>query len=203
MTWFLRAKHWQLFLMTFAVPIILDVGTFLYMFILNLNGTKVPDVVSVLLLLAVLAMLVMIVVLYRWQWAVATILQKKLPPDVTMSVGWFKTSVIIPILYITLAVITVGSPGVRIGALSALNIPLLLLSLFCIFYGMYFTAKTIKTAELQRHVTMGDFVGEFCLIWFSPIGIWILQPRINSLYKHEPGLPFMEGSSVLDNTIRK
>lgn len=40
-------------------------------------------------------------------------------------------------------------------------------------------AKTIKTVELQKKVTFSDFAGEFFLLWFSPIGIWILQPKIN------------------------
>jgi hypothetical protein len=26
-----------------------------------------------------------------------------------------------------------------------------------------------------------DYSGEFFLIWFSPIGYWILQPRLNKL----------------------
>jgi hypothetical protein len=52
---------------------------------------------------------------------------------------------------------------------------------FCIFYCFYFTAKTFKTAELQKEVSFNDFVGEFFLVWFSPIGVWILQPKINQL----------------------
>ena len=44
---------------------------------------------------------------------------------------------------------------------------------------LYKAAKTIKTVELQKKVTFSDFAGEFFLLWFSPIGIWILQPKIN------------------------
>jgi len=53
--------------------------------------------------------------------------------------------------------------------------------MYCIFYLMYKAAKTIKTAEVQKPVSFGDFAGEFFLLWFFPIGIWFLQPKINKL----------------------
>ena len=43
-------------------------------------------------------------------------------------------------------------------------------------------AKALKTVEWQKPVTFSDFAGEFFLIWFFPIGIWIIQPRINKLF---------------------
>jgi hypothetical protein len=56
-----------------------------------------------------------------------------------------------------------------------------LLSMFGIFYSLYFVAKTIKTVELQTKVSFSDFAGEFLLIWFFPIGIWVVQPKINKM----------------------
>jgi hypothetical protein len=44
-------------------------------------------------------------------------------------------------------------------------------------------AKTIKTVELQREVNFSEFIGEFFMIWFYFIGIWILQPKINRMVK--------------------
>lgn len=55
-------------------------------------------------------------------------------------------------------------------------------SAFCIFYCFYFIAKALKTAELQRPVKFRDFAQEFFLIWILPVGIWIIQPRINQLF---------------------
>jgi hypothetical protein len=31
-------------------------------------------------------------------------------------------------------------------------------------------------------VSFYDFSGPFFLLWFFPIGIWIIQPRINRLF---------------------
>jgi hypothetical protein len=67
-----------------------------------------------------------------------------------------------------------------VGAILVI-VPLHLFSLFAIFYSMYFAAKTVKSVELQREVIFSDFIAEFFLIWFFPIGVWILQPKLNKL----------------------
>ncbi len=72
------------------------------------------------------------------------------------------------------------SLGFIAGAM-AIIVPMHLFSMFCIFYSLYFVAKTFKTVELQRETAFSDFAGEFFLIWFYPIGIWIIQPKINKI----------------------
>jgi hypothetical protein len=64
----------------------------------------------------------------------------------------------------------------------ALIVPLNFIAMFCIVYCLYFIAKVLKTVELQRPVRFGEFARELFLIWFFPIGIWIIQPRINKLF---------------------
>ncbi|WP_101311729.1 hypothetical protein [Labilibaculum manganireducens] len=71
--------------------------------------------------------------------------------------------------------------GGLIGGLVGIIVPLHLFSMFCIFYCLYFVAKTFKTVELQREVSFFDFAGEFFMIWFFPIGIWIVQPKVNKM----------------------
>jgi formate-dependent nitrite reductase membrane component NrfD len=60
-------------------------------------------------------------------------------------------------------------------------LPLHFLSIFCIFFVLYFVAKTIKTVELQKATNFGDFAPEFLMLWFYVVGIWIIQPRVNRL----------------------
>ena len=48
---------------------------------------------------------------------------------------------------------------------------------------LYFCSKTIKTVELQKEVFFGEFIGDFFGLWFYPIGIWFIQPKINKLAK--------------------
>ncbi|WP_238388512.1 hypothetical protein, partial [Christiangramia aestuarii] len=74
-----------------------------------------------------------------------------------------------------------NAAGGTVGILLLFIIPLHLFSMFCMFYLLYFVSKTIKTVELKRSVTFSDFVGEFFMIWFFPIGVWFIQPRINKI----------------------
>jgi hypothetical protein len=67
----------------------------------------------------------------------------------------------------------------------AVILPLHLFSMFCIFYCLYFNAKALKAVEWRRPVTFGDYAGEFFLLWFFPLGIWFIQPRINQLFRND------------------
>ena len=108
-----------------------------------------------------------------------------------MKVKKFKIFFFIPIVYMLCFMIFMTfamdelisnrrEPNVGIiVSMFAVIVPLHLFSMFCIFYSLYFVAKTFKTVELQREVKFSDFAGEFFMIWFYPVGIWIIQPRIN------------------------
>ena len=63
--------------------------------------------------------------------------------------------------------------------------------MFCFLYKIYFVAKTFKTAELQKEVDFGDFAGEFFMIFFYFIGIWVFQPEIIKMVESE--------STIADN----
>jgi hypothetical protein len=130
--------------------------------------------------------------IFGWQWSVAMGLQKMIPAGIQMKVTQFKIFFFIPVVYMVLFSVLIssmfnpdifhgGQPNLQIFYLFPIIFPLHLLSMFCIFYCVYFVAKTIKTVELQREVTFSDFVAEFFLVWFHFIGIWILQPKINKM----------------------
>lgn len=133
---------------------------------------------------------------FGWFWSIAIGLQNKVPANVKMKTGKFKIFFFIPITYMLLIAIGIGTtmsglPGMvesgdqpdigLIGSMMGIIIPLHLFSMFCIFYSLYFVAKTVKTVELQRETTFSDFAGEFFMIWFYPIGIWIIQPKVNKM----------------------
>lgn len=134
-------------------------------------------------------MIVFIVGIFGWIWAISTQLQKKLPMEVNMNIRGFKIIFSIPILYmaaLTLWMIyqfyfrfpegssNIGSIIVIIGVLH-------FASMVCILVGLRFAAQTLRSVELGRLARFSDYATEFFLIWFSPIGFWILQPRLNKL----------------------
>lgn len=191
---FLKAKHWQLFLLTFGIPLIFQfimMASMISNFATQTNPD--PTVMFNYMKLFPVIMILFMAVLFGWLWSVAIGLQKKVPGNVTMKVKKFKVFFFIPLIYmlIFMMVFSVSMNGflsshaeprfALIGGLFAVIFPLHLFAMFCIFYSLYFVAKTFKTVELQREVNFADFAGEFFLIWFYPIGIWIVQPKINKM----------------------
>jgi hypothetical protein len=53
------------------------------------------------------------------------------------------------------------------------------------FYNLYFVAKTLVLAETGKSASFYNYAGPFFLIWFFPIGVWFVQPRINRLYSEK------------------
>lgn len=191
---FLRAKHWQLFLLIFGIPMVFQ---FVMMGSMMSNiGTEInpdPNVMFNYMPLFLIIMILFMGIFFGWFWSIAIGLQNKVPKNVKMKVKRFKIFFFIPMVYmllinlfvgVTISGIMEGSSepnGVLIGSLVAIIIPLHLFSMFCIIYSLYFVAKTFKTVELQREVHFSDFIGEIFMIWFYPIGIWIIQPKINKM----------------------
>jgi hypothetical protein len=137
------------------------------------------------------SVILFLVVLLGWFYAVAVNLNKKLPDTVKMNLTKFKWFFFIPITYGFLfylftyfVLFNRVSNGEQLNwEFSVLVIVLsYLFSVFCLFYCIYFNAKLLKAVELQRPVTFRDYVLEFVLFWLFPIGIWLIQPRINRIF---------------------
>jgi len=182
MTIFLRLKHWQLFLLLFGIPIIFQfviMGSVIFSNNPNTMLTAFP-----------LMMFLIVAIFFGWFYALGTNLHKKLPIDTPMNLTKFKIFLFIPVVYmvlISLFMVVLVPALVVNGPQSftsfAIIFPIHIFSMFCIFYCLYFISKALKTVESQRQVTFSDYAGEFFLIWFYPIGIWLIQPRINKLFE--------------------
>ncbi|OYU95803.1 MAG: hypothetical protein CFE21_11745 [Bacteroidetes bacterium B1(2017)] len=184
MTFFLKLKHWQLFGLLLGIPM-------LFQFVTVSTFIKSENILTLLSILSVVMVITMCIFL-AWFYSLGTNLHKKLPPTVSMNLTLFKILLLFPLLYlvsITVFMLTM-LPTLGVGSrpnflpFSAIFV-VHFFSMFCIFYCLYFNAKALKSVEWQKPVTFGDFAGEFFLIWFFPIGVWILQPRINELFKED------------------
>lgn len=193
---FLKAKHWQIFLLTFGIPMIFQIvamGS-----IISNVGTETNPNPTMFFSTTILMPIVLIIftgTFFGWFWSVAIGLQKNVPENVKMKVRKFKIFFFFPMVYLLLVMIFINTSmnglfdggekpsGGLIASFAGVIVPLHLFSMFCIFYSLYFVSKTFKTVELQREVKFSDFVGEFFMLWFYPIGIWIIQPKINEMIK--------------------
>jgi len=200
---FLKAKHWQLFILMFGIPMAYQLFTISQLFgpqkHLNpitdsrVGATEVLNDNIIYFDYFPYVMILFTVMFFGWFWSIAIGLQKKIPSEIKMKVEKFKILFFIPLIYIISIMLFIGGlfSGTGTNSFSFIGWPLLIISLlhlfsmFCIFHSMYFVAKTIKTAELKRKVVFGDFAGEFFLLWFYFIGVWIIQPKVNKLFRNK------------------
>ena len=177
MRFLLKLKHWQLFVLTWGIPLAINLLTF-----------SNPEL---MVKLFPVVMLIFIIGIFGWIWAISTQLYKKLPIEVNMNIKGFKIIFSVPIFY-TLALtgwmayrfyfrFSEGSPN--IGSIIVIIACIHFVSMVCILLGLRFAAQTLRSVELGRLAKFSDYAIEFFLIWFSPIGFWILQPRLNRLIK--------------------
>lgn len=194
---FLKAKHWQIFTLTFAVPMIFYFILFAGMMstAIHLSQSQQPDPTMMLSYMKFFPIIILLFMasLFGWHWSVAIGLQNKVPEPIKMKVKKFKTFFFIPLIYMlaflaffSLTMNELSGPNPEpnlkfMGIGLILIIPMHLFSIFCMLYSLYFVAKTLKTVELQKEVSFSEFAGDFFLIWFFPIGVWIIQPRINKI----------------------
>jgi len=193
-TRFLQAKHWQLFLLTIGIPMILQLVLIGRATNSALNGTG-PSATTTTAFFIVFPLLMILLTgtLGGWFWSIAVGLDEVIPEHLRLKLSRFKLLLLFPAAYLLLTMAMVSSRAfIKISLFEELPKPLLtsvvilwmllhLFTMFCVAHSMYFVAKTIKIAETQRVASFGDFMGEFFLIWFYPVGIWFLQPRINKL----------------------
>jgi len=181
----LNAKHWHLFILSFAIPFLLQIIMIVRMMT---KAFANQDMLPSSLFSDSIVLLIIVMIFYAihplWIWIVATGLQDKVPENIKLKVNKFKIFFIIPIAYFVLY-LTLFLPSLlnfQVEPIIFLIImPLHLFAMFCMLYSIYFTAKTLKTAELQRIAHSSDYIGEFFLIWIFPIGVWFIQPRINKI----------------------
>lgn len=186
---FLKAKHWQLFVLTFGIPFIFQLVMMGSMFA-GIGSETIPDPSFLLNYLSLfpIMMILFMGVLFGWFWSVAIGLQSKVPEGVKMKVKKFKIFFFTPLIYMLFFLaffITSWNGDGPNPAIFAVIVPIHLFSMFCMFYSLYFVAKTLKTVELQRETSFSDFAGEFFMIWVYPIGIWIVQPRVNKMVENK------------------
>lgn len=174
-TVFLRLKHWQLFLFLVVVP---TVGE-LICFILNLMIVASPqDLGNGAIVLGALTAL-LVLPFFLWFWALGSFLNSIVRPGLRLGPGFFRFAVTYPSIYIIFAAPFLLGPS---PTWLPVILPFHFFAMACIFYDLYFVSKNLVLAQTGKTVTFYDYAGPFFLIWFYPVGIWFIQPKINRLF---------------------
>ncbi len=175
---FLRAKHWQIFLLLVGVSFVGDV-----VFVASSISTiaqSPKDFGKIGLPFGFLTALFMCCFL-GWFWSMGSFLSSIVEPSLRLKMGFFRFALVYPGLYIFVFMALFQSSTTN-PALVAIIFPLHFFAMFCLFYDLYFVSKSLVLAETNKPVSFYDYAGPFFLIWFFPIGVWFTQPRINRLY---------------------
>jgi hypothetical protein len=215
MKFVLQLKHWQLFLLTFGIPLLaylVMMGTMIASFASNPNIDEVPIIPIVSGGVVFLAYIVGGVFTISWAWHLATGLYKRLPTGHTMKINRFYIAFFFPMFYVfailggigafvlmNLDTLTQSGPDfdpTNFLWILLIVLPMHFFTIACAFYILYFLSKSLRTVELQRQAVANDYISEFIMLWFSFVGIWFLQPRINKIFSNEP--PTAEAGGPLD-----
>jgi hypothetical protein len=184
--YFLRAKHWQIFLL-FGI---FFVGTMVSM--VPASVTPTHNFGGVGLLFVVVNGLGYLCFM-AWWWSLGSFLCSLVLPALRLNLRFFRFTIIYPLIYMFVFLAFLAFFGNPLPVLFAVIVPLHLLAMFCMFYGLYFVSKSLVMAETGKSASFYDYAGPFFLIWFIPIGVWTVQPRINRLYANKKNAELLPG----------
>ncbi|MEJ2142060.1 MAG: hypothetical protein P8Y24_06845 [Gammaproteobacteria bacterium] len=168
MSIYLKAKHWQLF-------IVLVGSMFLGQALMVnsiVNGTM-PNAVVI-----ILPMFIMSILYYGWLWSISLACYKALPNELATSPKKMQIGLIYALIYLVIAGQFFFGTDKH---LPVYGIFMHLLAMAAIIYSLGFTAKQLTKLEQNKEVTFFTYSGPFFLLWFFPIGVWFIQPKVNQL----------------------
>jgi hypothetical protein len=186
---FLRAKHWQIFLLLFAAP---TVAEFSAVGVISATIRSWYDFgpggffflgVMALYLLCFLA----------WFGSMGLFFRSIVKPELRMDTQFFRFALVYPVVYVPIFLFLV-IPDTRVPVWIIL--PLHLACMVCLFYLLYFVSKNLVLAETGKQVSFYEYASPFFLLWFFPIGVWIVQPKVNRLYAEKSSTDALAANSL-------
>jgi len=174
MEYFLKIKAWLLFLLVFGSQFIMVIGIIFSRNALAIN--IIFDITTFFIFAVFLA----------WFWTVGIFLNRKIPGGIRPYSSFFRFGIVYNSIYYILFYVLFKSLSSSSDSISISPLIFLfhIFAMICMFYMIYFVAKNLVIVEQNRNITFSDFAGPFFLIWFFPIGIWFIQPRINMIFQN-------------------
>lgn len=195
---FVTAKHWQLFILTTGVVIVAQ-SFFMYVMLDEIASNRQPNITVFFTMIPLIMIIALIAVFtqFGWYYAVVIKMHQKIPDHLKMNLKRFKIFFFFPLIYLSAIFLLVTYMFFILGSdpasvkpheilpFVAFIIPMHFFTIFCIIHTFYCVGKSVKLAELHRQLKFEDYAGEFFLTWFFPIGVWIIQPKINKIWSGE------------------
>jgi len=183
---FLKAKHWQIFLLIIGIPLLIEV---LDSFIVISGSGEAFTFRAVLRFLLIIPFLTF----YFWLYSVGYLLNERIRNHLSTRTGRFALSVgtsAFSLFFLSIFAFFIWDDWEQLMIDSDLTYIafgiVVFLAIATLLMALSFVAKTLVRAERNADVKSSDFYGEFVMLLFFPIGIWILQPRINEVHAKDP-----------------
>ncbi|MGB3344327.1 MAG: SoxR reducing system RseC family protein [Aequorivita sp.] len=185
---FLSLKHWQLFLLIYCLPFALLIGMIGYLVIASGGASEMLLFYKLFLLGSLISM----GIYFYWLWSLASFFSKnnsslseKTKLKFLLILSFLCYVAVNLLLYFNIDSWTLDGNMKGyfeiIMFITVLGLVFSVLYLYC----LYSVAKIFKTTKLGKTASWADFILEFLLLWFYPIGIWIIQPQANKMLKRE------------------
>lgn len=189
MNFFLRLKHWQLFVLLVPTSIV----SFVIRMLANPEFLLV-QIPAELLMVASVLISACNIIFTLYLFTLGESLLKKLPEGLIVNQSLFRTLIYISLIHsIVMGIYKLTHSGLTVNQVESNKIITTIASFagFLISGGLIYAisliAKSLKSVELQKPVNnIGDYVGEAALLLFYPVGIWNIQPRVNKVFEDEP-----------------
>ncbi|MBV4356608.1 hypothetical protein [Pinibacter aurantiacus] len=211
MKFFLKSKHWQLFIVVVGIPLVMQIiagAVMMVRMFSSVFSNSLPDFPGIFRFMSVavpVIVITMVLIFFSWFYTLGINLHRKLPASVKMNLNPFLIFISFPVLH--LVALSFFMSYMYSHAMHPYNqevptyfpflffliIPLHLFAMFCAVYCLYFVSKALKSVELQREALLGDYILDMLLFWFFIVGIWFLQPRINKLFTDDDAQLMHEG----------
>ncbi|KEO75363.1 hypothetical protein [Anditalea andensis] len=179
---FLKAKHWQIFLFIVGIPILIELLDTIIIIAGKGEEFTFRAVLRFLLIIPFLTF-------YFWIYSVGYLLNKKIKGKLNTKSGYFGLAVwtsAFSLFFLSIFVFFIWDDWEQLMIENNFTYVIfgvvVFLALATLLTALSFIAKTLVRAERNAEVNSSDFYGEFVMTLFFPIGIWILQPRINKIY---------------------
>ncbi len=123
---------------------------------------------------------------FIWTYSITKKLLEKNKYDTTIKFSPFAIQLVITNIYIIALSIYFALTYPNIEDPKWMLLIIIIGQLFLLWNFIYiirFVAKAIATVEFQRECHFPDYLGNMVLLFFFPLGIWWLHPKIQTLIK--------------------
>lgn len=123
-------------------------------------------------------------VFFFYLWSMGSFLNFLVTPPLRMSLGFFRFALVFPLIYGLAFPLVAWVPR---GFAFYVVLPIHLFVMFCILCAFRFIAKSLALQEEVRFLTVNDYYRTFFLWCLFPIGVWLMQSKINRRYVGQGG----------------